>query len=346
MPESAFSGQSAPGGPIAAVSELLVIEDKELCSRCGDVVIDGSGGCFKCSVDSVKNGMTSTIFTLLDFSLAFMLKMVGLHFVSYPLILLGVYSSFQTLRHVNTFKQGLIGDESDSREDIGLVRIMTYLAPVFFIFSILTGFTGTFFVSLVMSSISLSYFYNLQRGQWEKRVALPRSPMDRLRGEIRRTITAGDKDRGGILARNLLPKIEGLIDHKLASLKRKKMSLDQVHRNSNPREIRADIERLERETAAETDPGLHKALEKSLSISRAMLENHEKIEKMRRLYDVQEQIIVKILKNLNMKIATLNLSDGSSASVERDIEKIESEVKVIEDSFVDVDEILEALPED
>ncbi|MBI4870434.1 MAG: hypothetical protein HY814_02580 [Candidatus Riflebacteria bacterium] len=324
--------------------DLLVIEDKEVCPRCGDVVTDGSNNCFKCSLEAAKSGMTSTVFTLLDFSLAFMLKVVGLTVVAYPLMLLALYSSYSTLQHLSSFRRVTGGSGSDTREDVGLVRIMTYLAPVFFTFSILTGYPGTFFVSLVMSSISLAFFYNLQKGQHDRHLALPRSQVEMLQQDILRTIAGSERSAKGLLTSSLTPKIENL-NQTLTNLKSKKNQLDSVYQGYNVKEIKTEIERLKREMATEPDERIKRALTKSLQISEAMLENYSKMERMRRLYDVQMDIIVKNYKNLRMKIATLNLSDDVGRGVEKDIEKLETEVKVIEDSFLDVSEILQSLPE-
>lgn len=327
------------------MSDLLVIDDKECCPRCGDVVTDGSGSCFKCSLESAKAGMTSTVFTLLDFSLAFMLKVVGLNAVAMPLMLLALYSSYSTLRHLSNFRRVTATSGSDTREDVGLVRIMTYLAPVFFTFSILTGYPGTFFVSLVMSSISLAFFYNLQKGQLDRHLALPRTPVELLKQDILKTIAGSEKNTKQLIASSLMPKIEELIDERMTVLKTKKSQLDQVYQSYNIKEIRSDIERLRREAGNETDDRIKRALAKSLQLSESMQENYSKIERMRRLYDVQMDIIMKNLKNFRMKIATMDLSTGVDKGVDKDIEKIETEISVIEDSFREVDSVIEALPE-
>ncbi len=287
--------------------------------------------------------MTSTVFTLLDFSLAFMLKIVGLHGVALPLMLLALYSSWSTIKHLNNFKQVTNQSSSDTREDVTLVRFMTYLAPVFFTFSILTGYPGTFFVSLVMSSISLAFFYNLQKGQVERHLQLPRSPAEMLKQDILRTIAGSDSSTKSLLASSLNPRIENLVDQRLSTLQSKKRQLDSVYQSYNIKEIKGDIDRLNRDLDSETDAGMTRALQKSLEMSEAMLENYGKIEKMRRLYDVQMDIIFKYIKNFHMKIATLNAdSSRVDAEMDRDIEKIDGEIKVIEESFLDVNTLLES----
>ncbi len=326
------------------MSELLVIEDKEVCPRCGDIVADGSGSCYKCSLESAKAGMTSTVFTLLDFSLAFMLRLVGLNVVAMPLMLLALYSSYLTLRHLGNFRRVTATAGTDTREDVSLVRVMTSLSPVFFTFSILSGYPGTFFVSLVMSSISLAFFYNLQKAQVDRHLALPRSSAEMLQQDILRTIAGSERNLKGLLASSLAPKIESL-SNTLASLKSKKNQLDTVYKSYNVKEIKGEIDRLKRELTGETDERIKRALTKSLQISESMLESYKKMESMRRLYDVQMDIIGKNMKNLHMKVATLNLSDDVTRGVEKDIEKLETEIKVIEESFLDVSDILQGLPE-
>jgi hypothetical protein len=162
-----------------------------------------------------------------------------------------------------------------------------------------------------------------------------------IREQIRGTIAASDGIKQSLLTKELLPRIDQLLDKKLLSILRRKVSLERIMASTDPMRLEDDRKRaLDRATVVKSD-AVRSELARSAVLSKAMMDNYQRVGELLNVYNVQIRNLQKVLLNLNMKIAASAFNDGGLDSIRQPLDALDQELDMLERSFKDVDQLMQ-----
>ncbi|MBI4870552.1 MAG: hypothetical protein HY814_03190 [Candidatus Riflebacteria bacterium] len=162
-----------------------------------------------------------------------------------------------------------------------------------------------------------------------------------IRDQIRATISASDGAKQMVLTRELMPRINHLLDKKLLSILKRKVSLERIMATTDPNRLEDDRKRaLDRAALVKSD-AVRGELARSAALSKSMQDNYQKIAELLNVYNVQIRNLQKVLLNLNMKIAASAFNDGGLDSIREPLDALDQEMEVLERSFKDFDLMLQ-----
>lgn len=158
-----------------------------------------------------------------------------------------------------------------------------------------------------------------------------------IRDQIRATIAASEGVKQAVLSRDLLPRIDRLLDQKLLSILKRKVSLERILATTDPARLEEERKKtLERASLIKSD-AVRTELARSATLASSMLDNYARIAELLNIYNVQIRNLQKVLLNLNMKIAATAFDDGGLDSIRMPLDAIDQEMEIMERSFREID---------
>ncbi len=165
-----------------------------------------------------------------------------------------------------------------------------------------------------------------------------------IRDQIHATIAASEGLKQTVLTKDLLPRVDRLLDQKLLSILKRKVSLERILATTDPARLEEDRRRaIDRASLIKSD-AVRGELARGAALSRSMLDNYQKISELLNIYNVQIRNLQKVLLNLNMKIATMAFKDDDLGlgPLREPLDAIDEEMEVMERSFKEFDVMFNA----
>ncbi|MBI4868956.1 MAG: hypothetical protein HY816_18605 [Candidatus Wallbacteria bacterium] len=158
-----------------------------------------------------------------------------------------------------------------------------------------------------------------------------------IREQIRATIAASENAKRGVLGRELLPRIDRLLDERLLAVLKRKVSLERIMATTDPSKLEEERRKaIDRASLIKSD-AVRGELARSAALSKAMIENYQKIAELLNVYNVQVRNLQKVLLNLNMKVAASAFNDGGLDTIREPLDALDHEVEFLEKSFRELD---------
>ncbi|MBI3891614.1 MAG: hypothetical protein HY303_08805 [Candidatus Wallbacteria bacterium] len=158
-----------------------------------------------------------------------------------------------------------------------------------------------------------------------------------IRDQIRSTIGASDAAKRAVLGRELMPRIDKLLDERLLAVLKRKVSLERILATTDPSRLEEERRKaIDRASLIKSD-AVRGELARSAALSKAMIDNYQKIAELLNIYNVQVRNLQKVLLNLNMKIAASAFNDGGLDTIREPLEALDHEVEFLEKSFRELD---------
>ena len=158
-----------------------------------------------------------------------------------------------------------------------------------------------------------------------------------LRDQIRATIDASEGLKHAVLTKDLLPRVDKLLDQRLLSSLKRKVSLERILATTDPARLEEDRRKAVDRAALIKSDKVRGELARSAALSKSMLENYGKISELLNIYNVQIRNMQKVLQNMNMKIATMAFDDGGLGALREPLDTLDEELLVMERSFKEFD---------
>lgn len=211
---------------------------------------------------------------------------------------------------------------------------MALLLKIFFGFGFVCFFSGAFVYGVYRGITELQKRFQALEGP--SPIAIEeRSPReraeeiaDRIRASIRR-----DRDEGGELAADFESEVTAILEQRLPRIIKNRERLEEYVGRLDVKAILSEPKKLKERLSTCTDSELKAVLEKNLKLAEEREDNLEHLRTLQEKTEAQIKLVLLGLKNLEDKVESLHLVEGTNDAVAGALDNVREEVDILEKEY-------------